>query len=324
MLNTTRSLPLLVVLAFSGCTSDAPDPAKPPAVPAKAAASSKPAAAAPEEAAPDPRPDGVLRLGLPPYLDQSKVATEMQAMVDYLDKATGLRTELKVTRSYFELLDGLVKGSVDVARLSSVLLLQAQAKVPGGVELFAHTKHGGSKRYSGFIIAKADAPYQSLKDLKTKRFAFVDRWSASGYVFPRLLLKSEGVDPDEDFSSVQFSGSHDKVFQAVLRGDVDAGAIWDAAYKTAPPMQVAKVQVLAQTEPIPPDAIVQRAALPADLKAKVSGAFLAIAKLPADQKKPLQGALGLDEIMAADPSVYDELKKTLEELGELPSGPAKK
>ncbi|NJR76559.1 MAG: PhnD/SsuA/transferrin family substrate-binding protein [Scytonema sp. CRU_2_7] len=58
--------------------------------------------------------------------------------------------------------------------------------------------------------------------MKGKRFAFVSKLSASGYVVPMAKFQELGINPNKDFSLVVFSGSHDKSKQALAKGEVDA------------------------------------------------------------------------------------------------------
>lgn len=54
----------------------------------------------------------------------------------------------------------------------------------------------------------------------------VKKTAFGGFQMAWLELKNEGIDPFNDFSSLQFSGfPQDKIVYAVLNGKVDAGTV---------------------------------------------------------------------------------------------------
>jgi len=102
-----------------------------------------------------------------------------------------------------------------------------------GVKPIATPKVNGKFSYKGYIITKKTNNIRSLSDLKGKHFGYVDPKSASGYLYARHILKSNGLDPDRIFSKVSFMGTHDNVIKAVLNGEIDAGATYNEAIDLA-------------------------------------------------------------------------------------------
>ena len=83
----------------------------------------------------------------------------------------------------------------------------------------------GTSTYHGYLFARKDSGIRTVADMKGKRFAYVDRATTAGYLFPRAYLKEKGVaDPDRYFGEVFFAGSHDATVLAVLNGEADIGA----------------------------------------------------------------------------------------------------
>ena len=66
---------------------------------------------------------------------------------------------------------------------------------------------------------------QDLKDLKGKRFMAVNEIAFGGWQMAWATIQEAGVDPYQNFSRLEFGGSHDAVVYAVLEGRVDAGTV---------------------------------------------------------------------------------------------------
>ena len=96
-----------------------------------------------------------------------------------------------------------------VAYLGAVLLCSGTTVAP--IEAFATAKTAKSGRtfYHSQIIARKDSGIKDINDLKGKDFAFVDPSSTSGHLFPKAGLIKLGIDPENFFGRVLFTGSHD-------------------------------------------------------------------------------------------------------------------
>ena len=80
--------------------------------------------------------------------------------------------------------------------------------------------------FGGVIFTRTDNPdINTIDDLKGKRFAAVDQSSLGGWHAALIEILNEGIDPEDDFLSLNFTGTHDAVVNSVLNGDVDAGTV---------------------------------------------------------------------------------------------------
>ncbi|MCH8567768.1 MAG: PAS domain S-box protein [Balneolales bacterium] len=80
--------------------------------------------------------------------------------------------------------------------------------------------------FGGVIFTRTDQTRISdLADLKGTRFAAVDSLSLGGWHAALREFIQAGLNPERDFASVIFKGTHDAVVEAVLSGAADAGTV---------------------------------------------------------------------------------------------------
>ena len=86
---------------------------------------------------------------------------------------------------------------------------------------------GTEKEFQGYnliVIVKKNSAFQSMADLKGKRFAHTSPSSNSGHMAPMALFPKEGVTPGKDYN-ILFSGKHDQSVLGVNSGDYDGAAV---------------------------------------------------------------------------------------------------
>jgi phosphonate transport system substrate-binding protein len=187
-----------------------------------------------------------------------------------------------------------------------------------GVEPLLITTRHGSRTYNGEIITRTDSGINTLKDLKGKKFAFVDPLSTSGTIYPQLTMMAAGIDPKKDLGQTIFAGGHDKVVLAVYQKQVDAGAIYGgvsdarARVESTVPDIMAKTKVIAHTDEIPSDNVSVRHELPTEVKAKLKAALLKIAA--SDDGKRILENYDIDGLQSVKDSDYDTIRKATEAL----------
>lgn len=245
-----------------------------------------------------------LVLGIPDYYGDSAGARVLGA---HLSQALGVRVEVKVGEPYRQLPGWLRMNVVDVAQVPPLAYVRLQAAVPG-VRPIATPIVGGSPTFLGHLYVRDDSPIQSLADLGGRRMAFVSRESSSGYLFPRDLLRRKGLEPDHLFSQVRFYRSHGSVLHAVLSGEADVGASFDATSDWAGPMaRPAGLRVIAKTERIPNDCLVGREGLDPGLEIRLRDELLNLRPGTAAGDAVLRG-MHVNGWVAADEARYARIR----------------
>ena len=262
-----------------------------------------------------PAQDRDLRFGFTPVLSEAEMRAEFEPLMAYLSDAIARKVTLYIAKNYGDLRTQMEAGDVDVGSFSPFAYVDATRG--GKVRIIAQSILDGSATYRGLIIARRDSGFRSVSDLESKRFAFVDQKSASGYVYPRAMLVEKGVNPERYFKETLFAGAHDKVIAAVLERRVDAGAIYDGSLGVAKAkgFPVDELVTLSSTDPIPHDAIAVRLGLDEALTKKIQAALVDLDKSPAGRAAIANSKKKLTGHVIADDSLFDVVRRTAKIAG---------
>jgi len=239
--------------------------------------------------------------GVNPFTSPDNIKQMYAPILERICRNIGYKARIIIVKDYDALIDGMEKGLIDVGWFSPFAYVTARKKI--GVKPIATPRVNGRFSYRGYIIARKSSNIQSLSDLKGRHFGYVDPKSASGYLYARHILKSNGLDPDRIFSKVSFMGTHDNVIKAVLNGEIDAGATYNEAMDMAKArgLDVNALKIIAETEDIPKDAIAVNPSIPDEVASLLQKAFV--------EFKEFQGLkTPVDGFVASDDKRYDVIR----------------
>lgn len=233
----------------------------------------------------------------------------------FLASRIGIEVELIPIEHYDDLVEKLSRGDVDLAKLPPLAYVKAHEQIPC-LRLLRTMVVDGAVHYSGYVIVRRDSPITDLGALAGKRIAFVERSSASGYLFPLGRLMSAGLSPGLDFTNAIFLGSHDAVIRAVLEGRVDAGATFQGALKSARMKEIdtGSLRVLGVTGRIPLDALVARPGLESGLVEAVSQALDELNNTSETGRKALGGLQYVNGWVPTSDSFYGPVREVLSKV----------
>ena len=217
-------------------------------------------------------PERPLVISTLPFDSASDQEAIFGALRPPLEQALGRAVRFEPGATYQDVVTRLEKGAVDVAFVGALAYLQARKH---GAHAILKSIRKGASSYHGVLVIPAESGIKSLKDLKGKTVAFVDKTSTSGYLYPRMLLKKSGLDPDKDIVTA-LAGSHRKAVEMVLEGKAVAAACFDGAQDALP--DPAKVRVLARTADIPSDPVVVGATVTAEQSKALRKALIDLAQ----------------------------------------------
>jgi phosphonate transport system substrate-binding protein len=172
----------------------------------------------------------VIKMGLIPADDADEMLRNYEPIQEYLSKELGIPVEIQVTSDYTAAIEAMRSKHIDMAWFGPFSYVIA-ANVANAEAIVNGVKEStGSATYKSVIVVNKDSGIKTLEDLRDKSFAFVDPASTSGNLIPRKMLIESGINPDEDFSTSYYAGTHNAVQYAIANGKVDAGASGDNVY----------------------------------------------------------------------------------------------
>ena len=253
-------------------------------------------------------------LAFTPSQESSTIATNGAAIKAALEKATGLSWKVTPMTSYAAQVEGMCSGSIDVgffAPLQMTLLLSKSCGTPVLGALRKDDTGQLATTYKSQILVRVDSGISTLADLKGKKFAFVDPLSASGYVYPTLIVKNKtGQEPKTFFSQTIFAGGHPQAALAVYNKQVDGAATFidarDSLVSANPDIKTA-TKVIETAGPIPNDGVALRKGFPDDVGKTVVQALKDFSK-DASGAKVLSALFAWDGIQDIQANFYDPMK----------------
>jgi len=256
-----------------------------------------------------------IHLAITPSAEVQRLTATGNVIAAALGKSTGLTWKVSVPTSYAAQIDAICSGQVDVAfiaPLQMTLALDKGCVTPIAAALRKDAEGKLTTTYESQILVRKDSGIKTLADLKGKKFAFTDAISASGYLFPSLLVKQKtNQEPKTFFASTIFAGGHPQAALAVYNKQVDGGSMFiDARVKDLQTKELAAgmpADILSVTEvidkagPIPNDGIATRKDLPSDVAAQIKKALLDYGTTDEGKKnyKDLFGWDGMQEVQAS-------------------------
>jgi phosphonate transport system substrate-binding protein len=182
-------------------------------------------------------------VGSAPYSDVEKLKKSFIPFTEYMGKITGMPSSFVVTENYDLLGEKVVSGEISLGVASPVVYVQMKQKYPDKIHYLAtclQTKDGQTRdNFFGYFIVNKNSPFNSLEDLKGKKWGFINKGSTLGYQYPMYMFEMKSINPDTYFSGVRFMEEHTKLTDAIAAwkqgGDnvIDGGVTWDVGFAEA-------------------------------------------------------------------------------------------
>jgi len=258
-----------------------------------------------------PSQTGLLSFG---YVAPNVTASARLAMATYwieVGQAAGLELIVIERPSYEALTRSFLASEVDFAWLPPIPFVALERR-KAAVPLVTHRRDGSSS-FQSVLVAHRGAELKRVADLVGKRAAWIDQYSASGYVLPRIELAKRGIDPKTAFTTERFYRSHTAAIRAVLERRADFAGTWlgrDAkgVIVRAPWTDMVggeAIRIIDTFGVIPSDTIAARAALAPSDADKVCRALIATSKTHPHLVRDL---FGVDEFSPWVSEGYDVLQ----------------
>ncbi|MCA8915803.1 MAG: putative selenate ABC transporter substrate-binding protein [Planctomycetes bacterium] len=234
----------------------------------------------------------------------------------YLESKIGIPVEYMHVENYAAAVTALANGKAHLSWMGGVTTVQADQQTKGQAEVVCCRDI--DKKFHTYFIANVDSgigEVKNLKDLaeaaKGKSFTFGSKGSTSGHLMPRHFFTTQsGSKPEDVFSNVAYSGSHDKTLAQVADGSFAVGALNFATYDKSSDELKAKAPIIYTTPNYVDYSWVAHKDLGADLIGKIRTAFLEMDK--SDEGKAILGFFKAGSFVKADLKEWDGIKAVME------------
>jgi phosphonate transport system substrate-binding protein len=278
--------------------------------------------------------DNCLIMGLIPAEDPKAMIEQIQPMKAWMEKELGQCITLFTASDYTGVIEAMRAKKLDFAWFGPFSYVLANGRA--GAEAFAvGITSRGSHTYRSLLVATPETakklgisdPVEGEEGMKIiaqklsqhkkeLTFTFTDPASTSGFAIPRYFMWKVGLDPDQTFKKVGFSGTHDAAELMVKNKTVDLCADNDLSN----PGMIAKGQITPQTNviiwkstPIPGSPVAYRQDLPEKIKAGLKNAISTVPK-EANKVKAFGNITSWKLVSDADYHVIKEVKKVIDGL----------
>lgn len=271
-----------------------------------------------------PKTPRSLRFGIIPFNDLALLHEESHVLAAHLSRHLGRKIRVVLVPDYASMTQLLLQERLDLAWLTPATFMLFRQRL--AYELLSSPARG-SRTHRGVIAVRRDSPYHSLQDLKGRVFAYVDRYSTTGFVFPNLLMEQRGIDPLRHFARVSFSYNHGASLAGLRQGHYDAVAVHDRATGAeSSSVEPEDLRILARTPPIPPDPIVVHRSLDPELKERCRVLLLKMKDFEGGEEclATLTRLDGVDRFLATTVDEYSlpDTIRTTEARAALPADPS--
>ncbi len=210
-----------------------------------------------------------LLIGLIPEQNVFRQREHYMVLKKYLYDRLGITVNFTNLSRYGNIVDRFTTEHMDGGFFDSFTYALAHNQL--GVEALARPVNlDGTSTYRGHIFVRKDSGIRTAAEMKGKRFAFVERATTAGYLFPLAYLRKNGItDPRAYLGETFFAGSPEAAIQAVLNKEADIGAAKDTIYDllaTENPRVEKELVVLTSSNVLPLNCLAVRRDLDPELK----------------------------------------------------------
>lgn len=226
-------------------------------------------------------------IGLVPEENIFRQMDRYRPLAVYLSEKLGMKVKLTILSKYGDIIDKFASRNMDGAFLETFTSVLAMEKL--GVEPVARQVNtDGTSTVQGYIFVRTDSGIRTVREMKGKRMAFVDRATVTGFLYAVAFFREQGVkDFNHYFREYYFTGSHDSAVYAVLDNRADVGAADSKVFKRLvgkDPAMRNELTVIAKSGELPDATLCLKRDMPDAQKARIRTVLLQMNRDPAGQE----------------------------------------
>ncbi len=225
-----------------------------------------------------------LLIGLPPERNIFREIERYEPIADYIRLRTGIGIRFKILPRYGNIVDNFGSLGLDGAVFGSFSYAVARARL--GVVVLARPENAdGVSTYHGLIFVRRDSGIANARQMRGKRFAFVDKDTTAGYLLPLHYFNENGVgDYRTYFRETYFTGTHEDAVYDVLNRKADIGAAKNTVFDrlaAADPRITRDLAILATSPDVPENGLALRGDIEESVRNALKDALIQMDKDPA-------------------------------------------
>lgn len=256
-----------------------------------------------------------INFGVIPVAGSTSMKENFSGLTEHLNKKLGIKVELQLAGDYTGVITGMQHKHIDVAYFGPESYVQAQKRANAEALVVEVDIESGVPGYRGIIITKKDSGLNSLESIKGKTWAFTSSQSTSGTLVPTVMFSKSGINPQEYFSKVLYSGGHEASILSIKAGKIDAASTNDLDFNRGlgKAWTADDFNIIWKSDLIPGSPMAIRGDLPESLKKALKEAFISYNDKDGLNKLKIKGYIEANDSMYNPIRDLIEVKKQLEE-----------
>ena len=259
--------------------------------------------------------DTAIKVAIASVVSPKESHVYYEEMIRYISKELGGPVKIIQRRSYKEVNDLVKNHEIDLAFVCSGAYIEGKSDF--GMKLLVAPQLYGKTTYNSYIIVPVNSTYNSMLELRGRRFAFSDPLSNSGKLYPTYRLSLMNETPESFFGKDEkgrdnyfFTYSHDSSIIAVAEQLAEGAAVDSLVFeymKETKPEIISKVRVI-ETSPdfgIPP--VVVPEDIDPFLEQRLKNIFLKMYK--DDEGRRILSRIRIERFVEINDSAYDSVRE---------------
>ncbi len=243
-----------------------------------------------------------ITIGVVPQQSPLILAKTWTPVIQYLEKETGEKIDLRIENSIPKFEEVLYSGGYDIAYMNPYHYIVANTKKSYIAKIRAN------EDLVGILVVNKLSTINDIRDIKGKKFLFASPNAFAATLLTKYELSKKyniNIDKNEQFSYVN---SHDSVYKGVSRGIGDVGGGIERTFDALEDIDAKEsLKILYKTKSYPSHPIAFSQIVSKDIQIKFINAFM---KIPEDLLKDL----GMEKIIKTDDKEYDVVRDMAKEL----------
>jgi phosphonate transport system substrate-binding protein len=248
--------------------------------------------------------DAPLRFGVFPRWNAQIMVAEFTPLAQALGRAVGREVRIETDKDFASFMQRVYAREFDLIHVNQLQYLQAHDRA--GYQAVAKLCESADCTIRAVIVVRADAGLHGIDGLRGKAIAFGGRDAMVSHLLARDLLRRNGLD-DSDYRAI-FAKNPPNALLTVYNGAADAAGVGSPVFERPEikrRVDVGRLHILLEGEPVPPLPIAARGDLPPTLVAQLRAALLDLAATA--DGPALLARLGASHLVAAEHAEYARL-----------------